>query len=173
MTSEINKSTKFDKDGLVFELFLKQNNITKSADFCHFKKEDALKGEIMNNGIYYELKELNPRTYDKDFKYDINDDYNSENGSAMVEREPLNISQEDIQKLINKSYKKKAKNLQSSDKCELIIWYFSARQNYYQTTNTMYRTVLNVDTDISKYEASGFQKLHFVDMGDLQTGEHC
>jgi hypothetical protein len=142
-------------------------------DFCHFKKEDALKGEIMNNGIYYELKELNPRTYDKDFKYDINDDYNSENGSAMVEREPLNISQEDIQKLINKSYKKKAKNLQSSDKCELIIWYFSARQNYYQTTNTMYRTVLNVDTDISKYEASGFQKLHFVDMGDLQTGEHC
>jgi hypothetical protein len=35
----------------------------------------------------------------------------------------------------------------------------------------MYRTVLNVDTDISKYEASGFQKLHFVDMGDLKAGE--
>lgn len=172
MTSEIHTSTKVDKEKIAFELFLKKNNIEKSADFCHFKKEDSLKGEIMNNGIYYELKELNPRTYDKDFKYDINDDYNSENGSAMVEREPLNISQEDIQKLINKSYKKKSKNLHNSDKCELIICYFSNRQNYYQTTNTMYRTMLNIDSDISKYDPSGFQKLHFVDMGDLQAGEH-
>jgi hypothetical protein len=171
MTSEINKSTKFDKDGLVFELFLKQNNITKSADFCHFKKEDALKGEIINNGIYYELKELNPRTYDNSFKYDINDDYNSDNPCTMVERQ-VDISQDDVQKLINKSYKKKGKNLQSSDKCEVIIWYFSNRQNYYQSTNTIYRTILNVEADTSKYEASGFQKLHFVDMGDLQASEH-
>ncbi len=171
MTIEINKSTKFDKDGLAFALFLKQNNIEKSADFCHFKKEDALKGEIMNNGIYYELKELNPRTYDKDFKYDINDDYNSENRSAMVERE-INISQEDIQKLINKSYKKRGKNLRNGEKCEVIIWYFSNRQNYYQTTNTIYKTILNVESDISKYETSGFQTLYFVDMGDLQAGEH-
>ena len=171
MTIEINKSTKVEKEKIAFAFFLKQNNIEKSADFCHFKKEDALKGDCFNNGIYYELKELNPRTYDKDFKYDINDDCSSENGSAMVEREPLNISQEDIQKLINKSYKKRGKNLRNGEKCEVIIWYFSNRQNYYQSTNTMYRTTLNVESDISKYEASGFQKLHFVDMGDLKAGE--
>ncbi len=172
---ESNNAIRIAKEKLAFETFCNTHNIKIANDFTHFIDNDDDKGDFLNNGIYYELKEISPRSYIKNINFN---DFDStwetpkyEDNNAATEILPSNfvtesecrISHQSIQQLITKSWDKKKDNLQRNDKCALILWYNVARQ-----TDSA-RVILTVN-EAYDYNKGGFNGLYFVKIPELLAG---